>query len=235
MFWRNICLLITLIFGALYFNEKWGNKACLIFIIAALAIYGIALLIRRWLKDRNERRIERELREDEEQQFAYYSLFMSGLEKKYGLPDTLCELEPGNRNRTIAVYRQANIIYILGEEMPLDLLKDCRVREKTTFRHIKETTTESVPTDSKDMLRRMLWGGFLFGQSGAILGGLTTPDEKEVEVEQYSKVRNTVYELIVTFDCTTKPEHTYSFRANHEDAYKAEEIIREIITQNNKP
>lgn len=229
-------LIFIIIVIFICFSMGWYT-AGIMFSVLLILIIGLSLNT----VQNEEKKINKQDKEEKEKEVARkrimrevtipaYEKSRRELINKYGNPIKTIILQEYDLKEEIIVFKEAHRVWICGQDIPMKSILGCRVLDDEIIMRGDIISTTQV--DNNDMLTRGLVGGALFGEAGAVVGGLSA-EKKSIFIHEDDDVFHN-YTIVVNVDSLDNPIIKIALDDDNELVTEIIGLLNVIISRNQR-
>lgn len=175
---------------------------------------------------RKRQQLEDQKKQQEEfaQKDALRNEAFGGLVQKYGLPDRIITIKQHDINQEIIVFEKSGVVWLAGQEVQIASLLEFSLEDVPVT--VGENTTITSSANTGDAIRRAAVGS-IFGEAGAIVGGMTAQRDYSVTHHAGTTLHN--YYLVVLVDDLNAPQIIVDFGRNAEAASDTVGVLKLVM------
>ncbi len=215
----------------LCFLLPWWLILCFVIIVGFIVVAINENTKEELKEERQRKRLAAQKRKEKKIiQKQEYEELKNKLIKRYGTPTNCILIEEDNLNKELIIFEESQYVWLFEKALPFSAILSCRVTDNV---EVDEGDIEIDSTvDSDDMLGRAIVGGTVFGDTGAIVGGLTAKENHRIY--RYSDEVYHNYKVHITIDDLSTPLIVVDLDDDEETASLIMSSMKVIIERNKR-
>lgn len=144
-----------------------------------------------------------------------------------GTPDKTIVIKDYDRNEVIHIHEATKSLYLQGKSYAFNDIIDCSVTDNPTT--IKGQIIATTKTKTGSIVKRMIIGGMIAGDAGAVIGGVTGKKSTKIRQENDTIIHN--YTILINVNSITTPIISINTGTNIDLTNEIVGLMNVIITR----